>query len=77
MTKETASLVSVNTVHAETQQPRNAINKQGLCNQRDNCYCCYQHIEGTGKLNSLPYSYVMAIHVMYQIPVYMSHKLIS
>lgn len=47
MTKETASLVSVNTVDAETQQPQNVINKYGLCNNGDNC--CYQHIEGTGE----------------------------
>lgn len=34
MTKETASLVSVNTVHAETRQPHILINKQGLVQQK-------------------------------------------
>lgn len=61
MTKETASLVSVNTVNAETQQPQNLINKQGLCNKRDNFSCCYRHIEGTGQSNSLPNTYAMAL----------------
>lgn len=37
MTKETASLVSVNTVDAETQQPQNVINSHGLCDKKDNC----------------------------------------
>lgn len=46
MAKETASLISVNSVDPETQQPENAMNKDGLCSTGDNC-CC-QHIEGKG-----------------------------
>lgn len=38
MTKETASLVSVNTEDATTQQPQNLINKHGLCNKKNRCY---------------------------------------
>lgn len=45
MSKETASLVSVNTAHADTQQPRNLINKQGFCNKRVSYYCCIQRTE--------------------------------
>lgn len=58
MTEETASLVSVNTVHAETQQPRDLINKQGLCKEGDNCYCC---IEGNEKTDSFSYTCLMAV----------------
>lgn len=51
MTEETAYQVSVNTVHTETQQPQNLINKQGLCNKGGNCPAEGQ-IEGANNLDN-------------------------
>lgn len=60
MSEEMASLVSVNTVHAETQQPQNLINKLGLCNSWNDCRC-YWYIEETKKLMAWLKIYVLAI----------------
>lgn len=70
MTEETASLVSVNTVHAETQQPQDLINKQGLCKEGDNCYCC---IEGNEKTDRFPCTCLNDC-TMQQIVVFMWHR---
>lgn len=55
MTKETASLVSVNTEDATSQQPQNLINKHGLSNKEGPLLTARGQ-----EANSLPNTYIMA-----------------